>query len=301
MTTTSYPITGENVTHAMWSKLEQRHHQGVDSGMTLSLSSTEATVAVGRCSFMGFALEVTVAEAFTLAAVVSTTVYVVGVLYDPADEAEAYGPLTLVSGIKGAITVPGGGALWPLYEVTRQPAQALTLATVKSYRVTRASLLFKGSGVSDPDPAFAVGPQVVVSADGVKALVSGSWVDLKSDTGDRTDGITTPSDWSAAGTTWRILDGWADIDIYGLLLTGSGQTSSASGNLSDFRMLTLPAAVRPRRNKAVMGSLLLSTGASIPIFGVISSSTGDYTITATAPGITVSAGARVTASISYAL
>jgi hypothetical protein len=300
MTTLSYPVEGKNYTSQQFSKIGRRQHQGVDVSMSLSLSSTsnDATVSTGRCNFMGYELEVSDPHVITLAAVTSAKTYVIGVMYDPANEGlDPGGPLAIASFTKGAIAIPAGGAWWPIWEVTRQPSQTLNLATVKLYRVARASLLYADTGVSDPDPAYAQGTQLIVRPSGFKLLHGGQFVDVKDDPGDRTDGITTPADWSAAGTTWRVLNGMVDLDLRGKLLTGSGQTATASGNLNDFRLMTLPTAVRPPRTKTFVGSVSTGT-ASVPIYGVINSA-GEVQITATAPNVTVSAGALVYASVSY--
>lgn len=304
MTTLSYPVNKKNITSAMWSKLLRRGHQGVDVSFNLSLSSTSnvATIsAPSRINFMGFELEVTEAHGVTLASVASGSpakTYVVGLMYDPANEGrDPGGPLSVAAFTKGAVTIPDGGAWWPIWEVTRQPSQTLDQASVKSYRVARMSVLYADTGVSDPDPAYAQGVQMIVRRTGLKLLEAGQWKDIKDDTGDRIDGIATPSDWSASGSVWRVLNGMIDLDLRGKLLTGSGQTAGGSGNLNDFRLMTLPTAARPPRTKTFVGSV--STGsASVPIYGVIKA-TGEVEITATAPGVTISAGALVYISVSY--
>lgn len=303
MTTLSYPVTGDNLTHAQWSKILRRQHQGVDSGMTLTLSavSDDATIATGRCSFMGFELDVTVAHVLTLAAVGTATTYVIGVLYDPALEDDAAGPLALTSGVKGSISIPSGGALWPLYEVTRQPSQTLNLAATKSYRAARSSLLVSTAAAADPDPAFAEGSLVLVRPTGVKVLDAevGTWADVKSDTGFVTAGFSAGTGWSNAGSAYKILNGQVTLHLRATR-TGSTVTSSASGSISDLVMLTIPAAVRTAWTLTGRGNVSLASGSSNG-FDFKVSSAGAWTLTSANPSLSIAAGSTMFATISYAL
>ncbi|WP_030526602.1 hypothetical protein [Phycicoccus jejuensis] len=298
MTTLSYPINKKNITTAMWSKLLRRQHQGVDVSTILTLSSTSnvATVsAPSRLNFMGFELEVTEAHDLTLPAVTAgnpAKTYSIGVMYDPALEGRyPEGPLSLEVYTKGSIPIPAGGAWWPIWEVTRRESQTLDLAAQKSYRVARVSTLYADTGVSNPDPAYAQGVQVVFRRDGVWLLEGGEWKLIKADTGDRTDGVTTPTDWSAQGTAWSVLNGMVEVDIRGTLKSGSGQLATASGGITDFRMCTLPALARPRRTIPVEGSITTggTSGATFALHGVIKQN-GDFEITATAPNVRIGPG-----------
>lgn len=304
MTTASYPVTGQNITHAMWSDLGRRHHQGIDTGMTMTLSSTTdiATIAVGRASFMGFELEVTDPHALTLPAVATTKTYVVGVLYDPADEAATEGPLSLVVGVKGLITVPTGGALWPLYEVTRQPSQTLNLAAVVSYRALRMTTLYEPSaGVELPDKAFVQGPQMIVRPNGVWVNAGGNtaWASVGGDTGFVTSGFASSAGWSNAGSVYRILNGAVHLHLIATR-TGGTLTATSAGDYSDTAIQTIPAAVRSDYLIVGRGNLTQSGSATIGFDWRITGA-GAWTLTAANPGLVIATGSVLYATATYAI
>lgn len=301
MTTESYPIEGKNFTSGQWSTIMRRQHQGVDAGMTLSLSSTsnDATISTGRLNFLGFELVVTSAHVVTLAAATGSPVtYVIGVVYDPADEnADPDGPLSIASGVKGSITVPSGGVLWPLWEITRQPSQTLNLASVVSYRTARYSLLFAANGVSDPDPAFAQGGQVLVRRTGLKVLDGGSWFDVKDDTGDQSAGVTNGAGWANNGTKWSVLNGVTFLDVIARR-SGAAFTASSTGSLADQTILVLPAAARPKRMWVGGGSISVAGGGSYGCDVRVYPS-GTVSLTATAPSLTVASSSDLFLSATY--
>lgn len=145
MTTTSYPVVGDNVDHAQWRSLESGVDGLIDTdastadrerlGLDLSDLGTTAHIKRGRVRVKGFVLQVTAAHDLTLAAAVgSPVVYSVGVMYDPALESNAAGPLYLNAQVKSSQVIPSGGAYRPLYEVTRNPSQVLSQAAVLDLR-----------------------------------------------------------------------------------------------------------------------------------------------------------------------
>ncbi|MGN6245105.1 MAG: hypothetical protein ACTHQ3_15745 [Motilibacteraceae bacterium] len=157
MTTTSYPIVGTNIDHAQWMQLHSRpagffdpEHVGWFS-ITLSSTDDTATIGVGKYQFRGFAIRVTAAHALTLAAAVgSAKTYTIGIMYDPAKEADPAGPLYLAAPVKTAITVPSGGDFCPLWDVTRQPSQVLSQAAIVDRRLWQYPLAFANANRPAP-------------------------------------------------------------------------------------------------------------------------------------------------------
>ncbi len=145
MTTTSFPVVGDNIDHAQWLRVMAGADGIVDSdassadrewfGLDLSDTGNTAKVKRGKYKLRGFVLQCTAAHGLTLAAAVgSPVVYTVGVMYDPALEADPAGPLYLTAQVKTALVIPSGGVYNPLYEVTRSPSQVLSQAAVVDVR-----------------------------------------------------------------------------------------------------------------------------------------------------------------------
>jgi hypothetical protein len=86
---------------------------------------------------------------------------VVGLKYDPALEAAAGGPLSIMAAVKGSFAPSGGTAYAALYEVTRGPAQVLSAATVVDQR-TWAAASYYGSPGAD-SLLYPVGARLVLS------------------------------------------------------------------------------------------------------------------------------------------
>jgi hypothetical protein len=301
MTTESYPIEGVNFTSQQFSKVLRRQHQGVDTGMSLSLSSTsnDATISTGRCNFVGFELEVTTAHVLTLPAVTSATTYVIGVLYSPANEdLDPDGPLSIVSGVKGAVSVPSGGAFWPLWEVTRQPSQTLNLATVVSYRVFRYSLLYAANGVTDPDPAFAQGGQLLVRRDGIKVLDGGQWVAVESDTGEVTSGFAASVGWSNPGAAYRVRNGQATLHLRATRAGSTITSDTTSGAIADTPMLTVPAAARSSWLLTGRGTVTLPGGGTQGFDWRLSTG-GVWSLVSANPAVGFANGSVMYATVTY--
>lgn len=303
MTTISYPIEGVNLDGDQWSKLLRRQHQGVDAGMSLSLSSTsnDATLSTGRANFLGFEIEVTTAHVVTLAASTGSPVtYVIGVLYNPANAGlDPNGPLSIVSGVKGSISIPGGGVLWPLYEVTRYPSTTLNLSDVTSFRVFRASLLYTATGVTPPDPAYAQGAQVLVTRTGLKVADGGVWYDVKADTGYQSNGFVARSGWSDQGCAYRILNGVVTLHLRALR-SGTTITANSSGSLSDSPMIEVPTPVR--QSWLVTGGGTLTTASSSTLgFDWRLSQSGVWSITSASPNTPIANGTVLYATATYPL
>lgn len=143
MTETSFPLTNNDFTNAQWTHIFSALGDGIidDGGQpftltlnastdtgTLSLSSVSG--AVNRAVVGGFGYQTDAALTVSLPPVSATTVYQVGLFYDPTNAAH---PVT--SQVRtGALNLTGDQAFLPLYSVTRAPNSSLSAATVADLR-----------------------------------------------------------------------------------------------------------------------------------------------------------------------
>ena len=232
MTTTSHPIVDVNVDHAQWRGLFSDVADGIvgadgssSSDLRLTLSSTDntATIGLGRLRYRGFELEVTAAHALTLPAATSSPItYTLGVVYDPAKESDALGPLALAA----SATVPAGGSFMTLYQVTRQVGQVLSAATVAEFRTFCGPSLVVLPGATKPVTGVPVGAHLWDGAD--------LWVMTHNAgrTGKQWSNITNPAwttitlaaSWSPGvpAPAWRVKDGDVELSGFAGLASAAG-------------------------------------------------------------------------------
>lgn len=146
MTQKSYPLDEAPMSSAEWKSIGLGIGQGiVDRGGfpyrlgTKNDVNNTVVIDVDRVTGKNLALldgiahEMDAPEILTIPAVATTTIYEVGLEYDPARTQEAGGPILLK-----VWKAPGDYRLGKnrlvLYRVTRQPSQVLTQAVVEQYR-----------------------------------------------------------------------------------------------------------------------------------------------------------------------
>ncbi len=307
MTTSSFPITGENINHEKWAQLFRRHHQGVDQGMTLTLSSVSdvATVSTGRAAFFGFMLLVTDPHELVLPADSVQRVWTIGIMYDPANEGAADGPLTLIRASKPSLVVPTGGFFMPLWDITRQPSQTLNLATVVSYRNQRASTLFADDGVKNPPTDRMVGPAIVVRKFGIDVFDGTEWTRLASDTGVRTDGFALPTgsnEWVNAGSEWRVKDGVAQVVLAAKRTAGTTTSNSISGSIPDIQVIRFPSGAKPPTARYPIACYATLSGTSFQVGATVTTDTAGNAwlyLVSTAPAVSIRPNDTVYATATF--
>jgi hypothetical protein len=145
VTTASWPITNQPITHALWSD-EFGGQDGIigdysGNGFRLVLPGTgdNATIKSGsaRYRLRGFVLKVTADHTVNLPGVAvggADKVYDIGIKYDATLEADSGGPLTVYSEIAGSYSDSSSVSYHKMYQVTRTASQALSAAAVVEYR-----------------------------------------------------------------------------------------------------------------------------------------------------------------------
>jgi hypothetical protein len=176
MTTISWPVRDQPVTHQLWRE-EFAGADGITDDLSgdafrLTLPSTGdvGTISAGgKYRLRGFVLQVTVGHSVNLPAVASgaAKTYSVGVKYDPALEGATSGPLTIFALQKGTYTATGGVAYMTLWEITRSAAQVLSLAAVLDARQWSAATYYGSPGAYGG--TYPVGARLVQS-DGLELL-----------------------------------------------------------------------------------------------------------------------------------
>lgn len=160
MTTSSFPIVGQKIDHAQWRELMGRTAGFLNpsaAGLNLGLpvgGGNNATVSIGGpYQFRGFGLKVTATHSLSLpAATTAAKIYSVGIMYDPAKESDAAGPLALYAAESNAVVIPSGGDFTSLYRVTRQPGETIDLATYTDLRQWAYQPIFRYDTIM-PNPA----------------------------------------------------------------------------------------------------------------------------------------------------
>ncbi|WP_426566373.1 hypothetical protein ACPPVT_07455 [Angustibacter sp. McL0619] len=224
MTTVSRPVVASvsgpdaNIDHVLWRTLFDDaggivladgsasgldiNHSG-DLRLTLSAVDDTATVGVGYYRYRGFELHVSPAHGLTLAAVTgSAKTYLIGVMYNPANESTDDGPLSLYAALDTAVTIPSGGSFRKVWGVTRQPSQVLSLAAKADYRQYVGPQLWAPPGVRPSDAALGTRLH-----DGVN-----DWLRVRNA--------------AATGGEWKCLTlpDWDDLSLTGSVVTGAGLT-----------------------------------------------------------------------------
>lgn len=159
MTTTSYPSVGKGgLTSAQWSVLYgaedgivEDYHLGAApnyAACELVRGSDQVTITPGKVKVNGYILDISTAE--VLACPPATATYYVGVMYDEnlnvpvantdPPQANPLGPCRLRIDV-GPPTVGANQAYVLLWTVSRVSGQALSVATVTSYRQWRGPLI----------------------------------------------------------------------------------------------------------------------------------------------------------------
>lgn len=300
MTTTSFPITGDNITHGQWANLG-----GVGDGIrkgdpfVLSPTTNDLTVPSGtHIGFRGFLLDVTTDHLLTLPAVTSDTTYRVAVMYDPANEAAAGGPLSLVAPVVGSEGVPAGGALLPLQDITRRNGVALNASTVQDYRYFNRGALTAPTALALPPASFYSKGAHLVLPTGLYVHNGSAWVAVENDSGWRYDGFSAKSGWTNNGCAWRTRNGLAELRIRGKR-TGSTLTFGTTGDLSDTAALVMPDATECNWLLVGSGSFTTST-----IWGFeyrIYNGSNEFTITSGMPNGVIGSGHYFFANLAYLL
>lgn len=146
MAETSFPVVEKALTEAQWKTIALGIGQGIidRGGFPYKLKSRDSvnnTVTIGVDSktgrseaiLDGFAHQIDVDKVLTIPAVTTTTVYEIGLLYNPLNVAAAQGPVTLTYWTAPGDYTSGKNRL-VLYRITRQPNQVITSAAVEEYR-----------------------------------------------------------------------------------------------------------------------------------------------------------------------
>ncbi len=263
-------------------------------GGVLTCSGDVATLAPCMVKVNGFVLPVTAAEAMTLPAVASPTVYGIGVLADPSKDTKADqgGYLSLWYGVLSSLTVPAGGYYYPLKEVTRQPSTPMSSSTpvvdragfsgyVSTYQHTNPAAL-----PADPLGSVAIlgnGKSCLRVPDGSS---SAKWVFQ--------DRINTWAPATAGAAGWARTGGSnygnyterGGVSYYAIRLerTGGDFSTSSNGSLTDMDVLTI--GVKPDYTVPIIGSLSIYNGGTYPAYLRVYP-TGVVSLTSAAPSITI--------------
>lgn len=256
MTTVSWPVREQPITHELWRE-EFAGADGITDDLagdafrlTLPSSGDSATIlGSGKYRLRGYILQVTADHTVTIPAVVSgaARTYAVGIKYDPALEAAASGPLTIFSLQKGTFAPSGGTAYSTLWEVTRSAGQVLSAASLLDARSWAASSHYGGSGAHAG--IYPVGARLVLSSglellrvpDVVSGVVVGTrWRSLSSP-------VWSPLPLSSFLTTYQDTPSYArlgsEVIVRGSVQRSLSQPIASAGTTAVIG--TLPSGYRP--------------------------------------------------------
>lgn len=146
MAETSFPVVNKELGAAEWATIARAFGRGiVDMGgapyLISSVSSVNNTVTIGLDSIHGFnaaildgfAHRMTTTKTLSVPAVTTTTVYEIGLVYNPANASAEGGPITLAAWVAPGSTA-GNVSRLPLHRITRSNNVTLENSPRETFR-----------------------------------------------------------------------------------------------------------------------------------------------------------------------